>query len=106
LVCDPNDPEQEEPARANLIRDIFGPLPFRSVPADSLVLRAPVLAIARSAYEDRTLPPGTLDRQKLLVLADALEEAGGGREILEHLRANGSHVRGCWAVDRILSKDG
>jgi hypothetical protein len=104
-VCDPNDrKEQEEPAQASLLRDIFGPLPFRSISIDPLVLTAPVLAVAQAAYEDRTLPGGTLDPQRLLVLADALEEAGGDHEILEHLRAGGNHVRGCWVVDLILSK--
>ena len=42
---------------------------------------------------------------RLAILADALEEAGGTKEaILDHLRAPGPHVRGCWALDLILGK--
>jgi hypothetical protein len=47
---------------------------------------------------------GTLDPQRLAVLADALEEAGAEGELLEHLRGAGPHVRGCWAVDVCLGK--
>ena len=46
---------------------------------------------------DRPRPEGTLDPQRLLVLADALEEAGcANAEVLGHLRGPGPHVRGCW----------
>ena len=39
-------------------------------------------------------------------LADALEEAGcENREILDHCRSTGEHVRGCWVVDLILGKE-
>jgi hypothetical protein len=86
-----------------------------------------VLALARAAYEER-LPDGTLDPVRLLVLADALEEAGCQEELLlRHLRGEepcwvdhdaqpglecgfpwkplrGPHVRGCWAVDLVLGK--
>jgi hypothetical protein len=53
--------------------------------------------------EDRTLPAGTLDADRLAVLADALEEAGcDNAEVLGHLRSPGPHVRGCFAVDLCL----
>ncbi len=39
------------------------------------------------------------------ILADALEEAGCTEgAILDHLRGPGTHVRGCWVLDLILSK--
>jgi hypothetical protein len=38
--------------------------------------------------------------------ADALEEAGcTDASILDHCRQPGEHVRGCWVLDLILSKD-
>jgi pSer/pThr/pTyr-binding forkhead associated (FHA) protein len=43
--------------------------------------------------------------QLLPKLADALEDAGcTDAEMLGHLRAEGPHVRGCWAVDLLLGK--
>jgi hypothetical protein len=64
------------------------------------------MALAQAAYDERNLPSGLLDTNRLAVLADALEDAGcTGPDILEHLRGNAPHVRGCWVLDLILSKD-
>jgi hypothetical protein len=64
-----------------------------------------VVALAQAAYDQRELPAGHLDRARLAILADALEEAGcTDQTILGHLRGPGPHVRGCWAVDLILGK--
>lgn len=42
---------------------------------------------------------------RLPILADALEDGGcTNAAILEHCRAGGEHVRGCWVVDLILGK--
>jgi hypothetical protein len=58
-----------------------------------------VLRMAKSVYDDRHF-------EDLAILADALEEAGcQDAEILAHCRGPGLHVRGCWVVDLILSKD-
>jgi hypothetical protein len=39
-------------------------------------------------------------------LADALKEADCTDEaILRHLRQQGPHVRGCWALDLVLGKN-
>ena len=39
----------------------------------------------------------------LLVLADALEDAGCADDsMVAHLRTPGPHVRGCWVVDQLL----
>jgi hypothetical protein len=88
-----------------LIRDIFAN-PFRPALIDPAILRwndGTVVKLARSSYDDRHLPEGTLDVARLAVLADALEEAGcNDPEILNHLRGLGPHVRGCWVVDLVL----
>jgi hypothetical protein len=92
----------------NLCRDLFGPLPFRSVSIASSVLTwndATVVRLAQAAYQERQLPSGTLDTYRLAILADALEEAGcTSEDILDHLRGPGPHVRGCWVVDLLLGK--
>jgi hypothetical protein len=91
-----------------LLRDIFGSLPFRHVTLSPAVLTwnsAVVVRLAQAVYEDRHLPEGTLYNTRLLILADALEEAGClDADILGHLRGPRPHVRGCWAVDLCLGK--
>jgi hypothetical protein len=91
-----------------LIHDLFGPLPFREVHIAPSVLdwnEGCVVKLARAAYEERSLPDGTLDNTLLAVLADALEESGyADAELLAHLRSPGRHVRGCHAVDAILGR--
>jgi hypothetical protein len=65
-----------------------------------------ILRLAQAAYECRQLPVGTLDNARLAVLADALEEAGCAcPQVLGHLRGQGPHIRGCFALDLLLSKD-
>jgi hypothetical protein len=94
----------EASAQCELLRELVGN-PFRPVPHDSAWRTPDVTGLARSAYEERILPAGTLDPVRLGVLADALEEAGcTSADLLEHLRGRGPHVRGCWAVDRALGK--
>ena len=77
-----------------------------------------VLSLATAAYEYRN-PDGTLDPVRLLVLSDAMEEAGCGpmlesegppkvwvrHPLLAHLRSAGPHCRGCWVVDLILGRE-
>jgi hypothetical protein len=92
-----------------LVRDIFGRFPSRPLPTlpvsvltwrDSLVVN-----LAKAAYDNRLLPSGHLDPARLAVLADALEDASCQEpQILEHLRGEGPHVRGCWVVDLLLGK--
>ena len=93
---------------SRLLDCVFGS-PFRPLPrldpslltwSDSLAVR-----LAQAAYEHRTLPEGHLDFQRLAVLADALEEAGAGPDILGHLRGPGPHVRGCHVLDLVLGKE-
>jgi hypothetical protein len=94
----------ERAVQAHLLRDIFGN-PFHLVSLDPAWRTPVVLALAQAAYDNRILPAGTLDPDRLAVLSDALEEAGcGDADILAHLRRPGQHVRGCWVVDAILGK--
>jgi hypothetical protein len=88
----------EEVRQLPFLGDIAGN-PFRPV-AFSLAWRTDTtLALARQTYESR-------DFSALPILADALEDAGcDNPNVLEHCRGSGPHVRGCWVVDLILSKD-
>src|SRR5262249_14454351 len=58
-----------------LLRDVFG-TPFRPVPFDPAWQTPTVLSLATAAYEERLLPSGHLDPDRLAILADALEDAG------------------------------
>ncbi len=79
------------------LRDIFGN-PFRPVALDPAWRTPAVLSLAQAIYEDRAF-------EQLPILADALEEAGcASREVLDHCRGPGPHVRGCWVVDLVLGK--
>jgi hypothetical protein len=98
-----------EPAEpASLLREILGPRPFRTVnifPSVRMWNDGTVVRLAQAAYAERSLPSGHLDRARLAVLADALEDAGStDAELLAHLRGPGPHVRGCVAVDAILGR--
>jgi hypothetical protein len=94
---------------ATLLRDVIGN-PFRMPPTidpawltwnDGIIKR-----LAQAAYDERALPPGHLDKARLAVLADALTDVGcTDPDLLDHLRGPGPHVRGCWAVDLLLSKE-
>jgi hypothetical protein len=95
----------ERAVQANLLRCIFNN-PFRPVTLSPAWRTPTVLALAQATYENRSLPPGTLEPARLAVLADALEEVGCTEQgILGHLRGFGPHVRGCWPVDQLLKKE-
>jgi hypothetical protein len=88
----------EKAAQSALIRDIFGN-PFRPVTFSPEWLTSTVVALAQHMYESR-------DFSAMPILADALQDAGcDNEEVLNHCRQAGEHVRGCWVVDLILSKD-
>src|SRR5262249_29732092 len=94
--------------QADILRCVVGN-PFRSLPIldRSLLEKAPIPQLARTAYEERSLPGGTLDPARLAVLADTLEEAGcRDPAVLNHCRELGTnHVRGCWVLDLILRNE-
>jgi hypothetical protein len=88
---------------ADLLRCLFNP--FQPPAFDSSWRTPTAVALALVAYTERQLPSGSLDPTRLLILADALEEAGCTNAALHaHLRSPGPHVRGCWPVDLILDR--
>jgi hypothetical protein len=91
---------EERAAQCLLLRCLFGDAPGPVLlTVDSDLIRR----LARSAYDERVLPQGTLDPARLAVLADAMEEAGcTAVSLLAHLRAPGPHVGGCHALDLVL----
>ena len=89
--------------QCRVLRDLFDP--FRAVRLDPAWLTREVAALAEAAYEHRILPSWHLDPQYISILCDALEDAGCAEaELLGHLRGEGPHWRGCWAVDAALGK--
>lgn len=90
--------EAEKQQQASMLRDLVGN-PFDSVPVDPSWLTPAVVKLAQSIYDKRAF-------NRLLLLADALEEAGcADTDILGHCRQPGPHVRGCWVVDMLLGKE-
>ena len=85
-------------AQCSILRDIFGPQPFRPLSLHSSSLSNTVSELAQAIYDDRSF-------DRLPELADAMQKAGcDSEEILNHLRGVGPHVRGCWALDLVLGK--
>lgn len=86
---------------ADLLRDLFGPLPFRPMRLDASLLgwhNGIIPNLARCIYDGRRFGD-------LPVLADCLEEAGcTDVDVLAHCRSRAEHALGCWAVDLILGK--
>lgn len=85
-------------AQVQLLHDLFGPLPFRSISTDPSWQTPKVLALAQLMYDH-----GSFDQMP--ELANALEQAGcTNPEVLGHCRTGGEHVRGCWVTDLLLGK--
>jgi hypothetical protein len=96
-------------AQIGHLRDLFGN-PFRLAPTiDPAWLRwqgGLIPQLAQALYDERLLPAGIFDPARLALLADMLTDAScADEDILGHLRGGEDHVRGCWVVDLILSKD-
>jgi hypothetical protein len=88
----------DSPEAVPVLRDIFNPFGPTLDPLWLVWEGGMVSNLARGIYEERAW-------DRLPVLSDALEEAGGtDADILSHLRSPGPHVRGCWAVDLVLGK--
>jgi hypothetical protein len=91
----------EEAKQVDLVRCIFGN-PFRPAHINPGCLawnNRTVPKIAETIYDER-------DFDRLLVLADALEEAGcHDVEILAHCRKPVMHALGCWVLDLLLGKE-
>jgi hypothetical protein len=91
----------EAKVHCDLIRDLFEN-PFRPLPVIPPACRTwndgTVVKLAQAVYEDRAF-------ERFPILADALEEAGCDQpEPIEHMRVDGPHARGCWALDIVLGK--
>jgi hypothetical protein len=90
----------------HFLRDIVGnPFhPVTLIPSWLTRRNGDIARLAQLIYADRCLPGGILKNDLLLVLADRLEDVGCDEEsILNHLRDGSQHVRGCWALDLLLS---
>jgi hypothetical protein len=94
----------EKVAHCALFRCVVGN-PFRTSGFDPGRLTPGAVTVAQGAYEERLLPSGELEADRLAILTDALEEAGcADADMLGHLRGPGPHVRGCWVVDLLLGQ--
>jgi hypothetical protein len=97
-LCDQTkaDGRKESASQCKLLRCIFGSRFHSSNVRPSWP--ATVTALADFIYTDRSF-------EQLPILADALEEGGSlDAKLLKHLRSEGPHVRGCWALDAVLGK--
>lgn len=87
-----------------ILRCVYGN-PFRPIKIARAFRTPTVIAIAKAAYDERLLPSGELDPDRLAVFADALEDSGcTDPQALEHCRGKGPHSRGCFVVDLLLGK--
>ncbi len=93
--------------QAAFLRDVFGN-PWRAEPAlDPAWLTDAVVKLAHAVYQDRLMPSGHLDRTRLAMLADGLQEAGCQEAaLLGHLRdPHAVHIRGCHVLDLLLQRE-
>ena len=87
--------QAEAAAQAELLREVFG-TPARSAAFATEWRTDTAVSLACGMYESR-------DFSAMPILADALQDAGcDSDEVLNHCRAAGLHVRGCWVVDAVL----
>jgi hypothetical protein len=85
------------PSVSTLLRDIFNP--FHPIPVNPTWQTSTVLALAQGIYQDRAF-------DRLPILADALLDSGcDNADLLNHLRSEGPHTRGCFAIDLLLRKE-
>jgi hypothetical protein len=93
------DGGRERQLQCELLRCVFGN-PFRSVALEPAWLRwngEIVCHLARQIHAEEQFAD-------VPILGDALEEAGcTDRDVLDHCRGTGPHVRGCWVVGLVLA---
>jgi hypothetical protein len=83
--------------QAKVMRDISGN-PFRPITLNPSWLIPSVLTFANGIYFEKAF-------DRMPILAAALQDAGcDNDDILNHCRQPGEHVRGCWVIDLLLSK--
>lgn len=89
----------ENAALCSTLRDIFGPLPLRTVAFEPRWRTPDTEGSAGQMYDSQDFGP-------MPILADALMDAGcDSEDILNYCRGEGQHVRGCWVVDLVLGKE-
>jgi hypothetical protein len=97
---EPEVNSRENGVQVALLRDVAGTPPLALVAFDPTRRSADVVGLATAVVECRHFAA-------LPVLADALEQAGCREAaILAHLRSDGPHTTGCWAVDAVLGRSG
>jgi hypothetical protein len=88
-------PPEVQSSLCSLVHDVMAPRP---IPTDAAWITPVSASLAQSMYDARRF-----DRMRELV--ESLEQAGcGEKDILDHCRGPGPHVRGCWVVDLLLGK--
>jgi hypothetical protein len=91
----------EMTSQCALLRDIFG-YPFRPFRVDPVWL-------SNEGHHAQRLARKMYDASRygdLSLLADVLERAGCDDPIvLDHCRAPGTHVRGCWVLDGLIGRE-
>ncbi len=86
----------EGEVRWNIWLDVYGPAEPPSINPEWLT--SDVLTLATGIYAEKAF-------DRLPILADALQDAGCDcDDLLSHLRSDGPHVRGCWALDLVLGQ--
>ena len=87
----------ERAHQADVLRDLFGN-PFRPQSQDP-AWRTPALATrAQQIYDEESF-------DRLPALAEGVKGAGcTDAELLAHLRSEGPHAKGCWALDVVRGK--
>ena len=74
--------------------------------ARPLPLTPTVRRLALAARQSGESRGGVLDSALLAVLSDALEEEDcNDGELLAHLRSDGPHLPGCWALTWLLNEE-
>jgi hypothetical protein len=86
-------------SQCDILRDLFGPLPYRAVALSPAWLTPEIIDLARNIYDG-----GSIDR--LATVGKELRDAGCTNvAILAHCRRKDGHVRGCWVIDLLLAKE-
>jgi hypothetical protein len=89
--------ESERMEQAEILREIVEN-PFLKWTFEPSWRTSTVLDVAATIYERKSF-------DQLPILADALQDAGcDAEELLNHLRAEVPHYKGCWAMDWVLGK--
>ena len=87
----------EQSSQSKIVRCIFNP--FHPISLNPSWQTSTVLALAQGIYQDRAF-------DRLPILADALQDAScDNPDLLNHLRSEGPHTRGCWALDLLLNRE-